>query len=241
MTLPSAQLLYDVMDHTWPSADMQAVGPFIVRRGDGGGSRVSAALLNGTGPGTDFEAAAATMQKMDQPKLFMLKDGQDDFDAILDAAGYVVKDPVNVYAAPVAGLASIAAQHKPSFAVWPPLAAQREIWAKGGVGPARLAVMDRAQGAKTTIMARAHDRPSGTVYVAMHAGVAMLHALDIDTAFQRIGLGRHLTRAAAVWAQSQGASHLSLLTTQANVAANALSTSLGMKVVGHYHYRIKNE
>jgi ribosomal protein S18 acetylase RimI-like enzyme len=67
----------------------------------------------------------------------------------------------------------------------------------------------------------------------------MLHALEIDPAFQRQGLGRHLTRAVAIWAQSQGASHLSLLATKANIGANALYASLGMSVVGQYHYRIK--
>ena len=99
--------------------------------------------------------------------------------------------------------------------------------------------MDRALGPKSTFLGRANDRPVGTVYAAIYDGIAMLHALEIDPAFQRQGLGRHLSRAVAIWAQSQGASHLSLLTTKANTSANALYASLGMSVVGQYHYRIK--
>jgi GNAT superfamily N-acetyltransferase len=46
-------------------------------------------------------------------------------------------------------------------------------------------------------------------------------------------------RAAARWAARQGAAELALLVTRKNVPANALYTSLGMSVVGSYHYRIK--
>jgi ribosomal protein S18 acetylase RimI-like enzyme len=54
-------------------------------------------------------------------------------------------------------------------------------------------------------------------------------------------MATHLTRAAAHWAARQGASHLTLVTTRANVAANALYTGLGFKLVGHYQYRIHPE
>ena len=53
------------------------------------------------------------------------------------------------------------------------------------------------------------------------------------------GLGRHLTRHAAFWAADHGATHLAVLCTKANQGANALYSSLGMTVVGQYHYRIK--
>ena len=43
------------------------------------------------------------------------------------------------------------------------------------------------------------------------------------------------------WAAAQGATHLSVLCTNANDAANALYSSLGMELVGQYHYRIKKD
>lgn len=239
MTQPAIHTLYDVIDETWPAAKKWADGPFTLRRGDGGGSRVSAATLDEIATDQGIARAEQAMQKMGQPALFMLKGGQDDFDAQLDGAGYIIKDPVSLYIAPIATLTLDRPPHKTCFAAWPPLAAQTEVWAKGGIGPERIAIMDRALGPKSTFLGRANDRPVGTVYAAIYDGIAMLHALEIDPAFQRQGLGRHLSRAVAIWAQSQGASHLSLLTTKANTGANALYASLGMSVVGQYHYRIK--
>ena len=65
----------------------------------------------------------------------------------------------------------------------------------------------------------------------------MIHALEISDQHRRQGLARHLTRAAAFWAQDNGAAYLTLVTTQANIGANALYASLGMTLVGQYHYR----
>ncbi|WP_342069090.1 GNAT family N-acetyltransferase [Yoonia algicola] len=82
-----------------------------------------------------------------------------------------------------------------------------------------------------------NDQPAGTVYVGIAANCAMIHALEIGTAHRRQGLAQYLTRAAAFWARDHGADYLTLVTTQLNVAANALYTSLGMTLVGQYHYR----
>jgi ribosomal protein S18 acetylase RimI-like enzyme len=43
---------------------------------------------------------------------------------------------------------------------------------------------------------------------------------------------------AATWAGRNGATHLALAVTRANAGANALYSSLGMEVVGQYHYRM---
>ena len=86
---------------------------------------------------------------------------------------------------------------------------------------------------------RAYEQPAGTAYSAVHGRVAMLHALKIDPAFQRLGLRQHLTYAVAIWGQRQGANHLALIPTRANLSANALYASLGMAIVGKYYYLIK--
>jgi hypothetical protein len=44
-------------------------------------------------------------------------------------------------------------------------------------------------------------------------------------------------RAAAFWAQEQGAQTLSVICTKANAGANGLYQTLGMAIVGEYHYR----
>ena len=185
----------------------------------------------------DITEAELAMREVGQKPLFMIREGEDRLDEALAARGYVIKDPVNLYAAPVAEIATERPPPVTAFTVWPPLAAQAEIWAAGGIGPGRLDVMDRAWQPKTTILGRINDRPAGTVFVGIAADCAMIHALEIAKEHRRQGLAAHLTRAVAFWAQAQGADYLTLVTTQANAGANALYTSLGMTLVGQYHYR----
>jgi len=137
-------------------------------------------------------------------------------------------------------LAQIATSRPPpvtTFEVWPPLTVQNEVWDIGGIGTGRLAIMDRARPPKTSLLGRMDDKPVGTVYAGIAGDCAMIHALEILPDHRRKGLAKHLTRAAAFWAQTQGAAYLTLVTTQDNAAANALYASLGMSIVGQYHYR----
>ena len=52
--------LFEALSHTWPPAETRRVGPWLARRGDGGGKRVSCATLHGDLGGLD--ALAATMR-----------------------------------------------------------------------------------------------------------------------------------------------------------------------------------
>lgn len=246
-----------VMEATWPPARSLTCGPFTLRDGQGGGKRVSAATLNGTGDGTgksaweeaDIDRAAAGMQALGQDPLFMLTEADDALDRALEARGYAVIDPVVAYAAPVADLVR-PLPPLAAFAHWPPLAVTTEIWAEGGIGPARLAVMARVGGPHTALLARSGPRAgsdgradpegeacSGACFVAISGNIAMLHALEVLPAQRRNGAGRHLLQAAAQWAMDQGAQSLSLVVTRENRPARALYESLGMQSVGQYHYR----
>ena len=241
MSLPTVQKLYAVIDGTWPSFAKRAVGPWIIRIDGKGGSRVSAASVEADFTNFDIADAEDAMREVGQTPLFQIREGDEALDEMLAARGYQIKDPVNLYAAPVGDIAT----HRPppvtAFTVWPPLAVQAEVWAAGGIGQGRLDVMDRARQPKTTLLGRINDRPAGTVFVGIAADCAMIHALEIAKEHRRQGLALHLTRAAAFWAQDQGADFLTLVTTQANAGANALYTSLGMTLVGQYHYRILPE
>lgn len=238
--VPDIQTLYEVLEATWPTAARIPCGPITLRDGCGGGSRVSAATADSPCSDDDIAKAATQMRAMGQDALFMIREGDAALDAQLAQKGYQIKDPVVLFASPIEDLAATLPP-KTAFPAWPPLAVQREIWAKGGINAARLAVMDRAEGPKIAILGRLDDRPVGTVYVAIHRGIAMLHALEVDADYRRRSLARHLTIACANWARDNGATHLSLITTRANTAANALYTSLGMEVVGQYHYRIQTD
>jgi len=231
--------LYAVTETTWPSASVERCGPWTIRDGAGGGKRVCAATADGAWGVDDIDAAEAAMTALDQDKLFMLRVGEDELDQALDAHGYRVIDPVWIYSVPVRKLTTEILPHATAMTVWPPLAIQTELWAEGGIGPARLDVMNRCDCPKTSILGRAKDQPAGSAFVACDGDTAMIHAIEVTSALRRLGVARNILRAAAHWAQVQGAQDLTLLVTKANEGANALYASLGFDIVGQYHYRIK--
>ncbi|WP_371226095.1 GNAT family N-acetyltransferase [Roseovarius sp. 2305UL8-3] len=231
--------LYGVIEATWPPAVTKAQGPFTLRDGAGGGKRVSSATVEGVIAAEDLPAAESAMQAMGQTPLFMIRAGDETLDALLAAQGYDIIDPVNIYACPVDDLATLDLPRVASFAIWEPLAIMRDIWAKGGIGPERVAVMERARCPKTGLFGRHDNRPAATGYVAFHEGIAMVHAIEVLARDRRQGVGRNLMIQAARWAKQQGAEQISVICTQANKGANALYAFLGMRLVGHYHYRIK--
>ncbi len=230
---------YDVVDATWPALRKDDLGPITLRVGAGGGSRVSAATTEGPVNEAQIAAAEEAMVALGQPRLFMIRDGQSDLDQQLEGLGYQVMDPVILWSCPPAMLTDVAIPRVTTFCVWEPLAIQHEIWATGGIGPERLAVMERATCAKTSLLGRWDDKPAATAYVGCHEGIAMLHALEVLPHQRRKGVGVWMMRQAAYWAADQGATELVVICTRANAGANALYASLGMREVGQYHYRIK--
>lgn len=239
MSLPTIQTLYDVCEATWPPATVSHVGSVTIRDGQGGGKRVSAATVESAFSEADLDAAEAAMLNLGQTKLFMVRQGETELDAALAARGYEVVDPVNVYAARAEDIATERPPRTAAIPGWEPLKIMEEIWAKGGIGPARIAVMHRAQGPKTGFVSRWNDQPAGTSFMAMHAGIGMVHAVEILPHQRRQGVGRFLMRRAAFWVLEQGGHTLSVICTQDNKGANGLYASLGMTVVGQYHYRQK--
>ncbi|MDR7126144.1 GNAT family N-acetyltransferase [Pseudotabrizicola sp. 4114] len=229
--------LAEVMERTWPPARAFAVGPWCIRDGQGGGKRVSAATAGPEWRDEDIPQAEAAMAALDQGPLFLIRQGDDLLDQALQSRGYRVVDPVVAYVAPASALADPPAPPMAAFAHWPPLAICSEIWAEGGIGAARVAVMQRACTPKCAILGRAQDQPTGVAFVAIHQGVAMLHALEVRPPARRQGSAHNILRAAGAWAQENGADTLSLVVTVANTAARNLYASLGMGVVGQYHYR----
>lgn len=209
----------------------------MLRQGQGGGSRVSATTASAPFTSADIATAEAGMRDMGQKPLFMIRPQDGALDVALEALGYSVVDPVTIYACPVDLLTDLPIPRVTVFTIWEPLAIMREIWATGGIGPARLAVMGQAKGPKTGLLARHRDMPAGTAFAAIHDRTAMVHAVEILAHQRRQGMGRWIMRGAAHWAAENGADTLTVMCTRANTGANALYASLGMGVVGQYHYR----
>jgi len=233
--IPDAPRLFDALEATWPPASSQTLGPFRLRNGAGGGKRVSAAVLEGA-----FDAAALDQAEaaMGDRALFQVRAGQDALDQALDARGYAIIDPTILYAAPID---RVAEKPRPVslLEAWEPLAIQRQIWADGGVGPERINVMLRACDPKTSFAARFRNRAAGVGFVAIHDGIAMLHALQIEPEFRRAGVANYCVRGMAHWARNHGAETFALAVTQRNDAARRLYEALGMEQSGAYHYRGK--
>lgn len=236
MTLLST--LFAANEATWPAQRSFAVGGFTLREGAGGGRRVSSATCDGDWTDDQLDQAEAAMAGLGQPLQFMIRPGDERLDAGLAQRGYRVVDPTVIYAAPIAAFEP-APDPMTAFPHWPPLAITQTLWAEAAIGPARLAVMQRAPAPRAALLGRSGDRPAGVAFVAVHEGTAMLHALAVPEPMRRAGVGRNLLRRAAVWAGENGAMTLGLAVTEANAPARALYASLGMKAVGQYHYRVK--
>ncbi|MEO0994282.1 MAG: GNAT family N-acetyltransferase [Pseudomonadota bacterium] len=234
--LPGPERLLAAVDATWPPAEMMERDGWVLRRGAGGGKRVSAASrLPGAEP--DVTAAVAGLAAWAQPPLFRLDPGDGALDTELAADGYALIDPVVLYAASVATLTDDRDETARIIRVSTPVAVAAEIWAAGGIGPGRLAVMERAEGPRVTLIARRDDRPLGVAFCALDGPVAMIHAVEVLADHRRRGLGAELLTGVANWAAAEGAETLALAVTEANTGARALYERAGMVPAGHYHYR----
>ncbi|SOH94670.1 Acetyltransferase (GNAT) family protein [Monaibacterium marinum] len=230
MTLPTPATLFDTLDATWPPERYQQQGDWLLRIGGDGGSRVNCATpmvdapdLSGCGP------------------LISVRGAQGDLDAQLDAAGYRIKDACRLMVVRSADLAAQLPAGPRTIAGDGPIARMLEIWQAGGIGPARLAIMNRANAPKSYIAGRVGDRPAGCIYVGAKGNVAMLHALEVATEHRRKGLARDLVAACGHWAAQNNAEWLSLIVTEANTGAHALYSNMGFTDIGGYHYRKMEE
>ncbi|MFK7835182.1 MAG: GNAT family N-acetyltransferase [Sulfitobacter sp.] len=239
MTPTSAQL-YDAVDETWPAARRWTEGRWTLREGQGGGKRVSAATALGEIAAPDIAKAEAGMVAIGQKPLFMVREGEENLDALLAAEGYAVVDPVILYSLPIENLTDVPIPRVTAFTIWEPLAIMREIWAEGGIGPARLGVMARAK-VKTAIFARWNEKPAGVAFAAVQGEICMVHAVEVPTHQRRQGVAQWIMRKTAFWGHAQGAKHISVLCVEENKAANALYRALGFAPVARYHYRHKPE
>ena len=230
--------LFDTCEVTWPAAKITRIGPWLVRDGQGAGKRVSSVTAEGDWTPKDIPQAEQACRELGQDLLFQIRPEDAGLDTVLAEMGYEIIDPVDFLVAPVETLT--ADLHRlASIPCWPPLAVQAEIWAEGGIGPARRAVMDRAKGPKTALLGRHDDHPVATAFVAIHNGTAMLHALEVSKDARRMGIGRTMMQGAANWAARHDARDLAVLVVKANKPAQTLYASLGMRPAGAYHYRIK--
>ena len=187
MSRPGTTRIMAAVDATWPPAEYRHHGPWLLRRGAGGGQRVSAASTEDQA--APIGPAIEGMAALGQPPLFRVTPDQAELDARLDQAGFRRHDPVALYAARADALDDGADHTVKVFRAATPLAITDEIWDAGGIGPDRRAVMARATGASVNLLARADDKPVGAAFVALDGDLAMIHAIEVSPEHRRKGGG----------------------------------------------------
>jgi len=149
------------------------------------------------------------MIALGQVPLFSVLPGGET-DTVLAEMGYIALDETWLYSCAITDLAQRDLPPVTAFPIWPPLQLARDIWAEGGVGPDRVAVMERATCDRTAILGRINDRAGGVAYAGLHEGCVMVHALEILESQRRNGLAGSLMIAAAKRGAERGAQHMAL-------------------------------
>lgn len=232
---PDAQINH-AFEVTWPAAETVDSGGFRTGRGLDAGGRVSSsrALSEDWRP-EDIEAVEKVHRDWAQQPMFRLPDSDSRLQDALLMRHYHAHTPTAVMVCDCAALAR-EMPRMTTFAIWPPLAIQRDIWAAGNITPPRQAVMDRLTLPKTALLGRLDDRAAAAGFVALDGPVAMIHAIEVAPEFRRRGLAGWIISAAAHWAQERGASRLGLAVGRANSAARAAYDRMGFAEMGGYSY-----
>lgn len=233
--------LFAAAEATWSPAQRVEQDGWILRRGDGGGKRVSAATSGQPGVVPDIAAAERGMAAMGQPPLFMLRPGDSALDEELDKRGYHIIDPVIIMTATAADVAALPDDPLAAIECTAPLAVMADIWAAGGISDARLNVMRRSGSARVFMLGRARDHAAGCAFAAIDGTIALIHALEVAKDFRRAGAARQMVEKASFWAVEQGATEIGALTVETNTASRALFRGMGFQDATRYHYRTKEQ
>lgn len=183
----------------------------------------------------DIARAVEIQRDWDQVPIFRVTDGER-LGATLTARGWRDEAPTLMMQAPVEVLTDRPVPRVTSFAIWPPLAIQQELWTQQGIGAARQAVMARAAAPKAALLGRAQDRAAGVGFVSVAYGYAVIHAVEVLPALRRNGVAGWMLREAAFWAREQGAQTMLLGVTAENAGAIALYRDAGFSQIGAYRY-----
>ena len=238
MTLKNNSSIFETIDLTWPAKEFLELPEWKLRKSIKGGKRVSAVTAIGKSGIPAIQFVENTLEEWFQDKLFMIKAGENSLDEALKERGYCIVDPTNIWSISAEALSMQQIPPVTAFSIFPPLAIQREIWTANGIDSSRIEIMDRVKTPKTTIFGRINAKPAASAFVAVSNKIAMVHALVVDHKYQRQSMGKFVMRKVGAWAHQQGAESVVVLCTKQNQSANNFYKTLGMQVIGEYHYRL---
>jgi ribosomal protein S18 acetylase RimI-like enzyme len=223
----------------WPAPVVDRLGDWLLRAADGWTGRANTALPIGS-PGMGRDAAIDAVAEWYAahglpPRMNVPLPLCAALDRALDARGWARSMPSLVLTAPLAAVLA-AAPPRPDL---PPVRLDRAPTA------AWLAVVDRRKGtlppaahhvltAARQVRCASVDEDQAIARGAVVDGHLHIALLEVAGAARRRGLARHVTRALAEWAASEGAGTAFLQVEAENAAALALYGSLGF--TEHHEY-----
>ncbi|MEM6677140.1 MAG: GNAT family N-acetyltransferase [Pseudomonadota bacterium] len=236
-------------DATWPAERVAWLGGWKLRFTDGAGSRAASIWATGA-PGmaleTALDEAEAAYHASGLPPRAQLWPGDEALDALLETRGYRLYDRsllmVRRLSEPLSALqrndgAGDEREACTAIRVTTPLEVLDQIWAEGGVGPARRAALDRAPGPKHIFLGRVGMRPAGAAAIVLDGDIAVTQALYVSPIARRRGLAAVLMAALAEAAAAEGARLMTHAVVEENAGARTLYERLGFRAFGAYHYR----
>ena len=227
-----------LLEKTWPPQKVIYYADWTIRISDGAGKSASAISLEGSWKEASFKKLKDFLKKLGKSEIFMIYKPDSLLEKELDKLNYQIFDKSCVFEIAVAELIKTKPPPNSMFSIWPPLNIQKVLWNSNDVGWQRQAIMHRANQPKTSILGRWSDNPVASAFVAKSGNVAFLHALVVDQSFRRQGVAKALMQHAGQWANRHNCTTLMVVTTEANIAATSLYTSLEFQLVNKYHYRI---
>ena len=235
----NGELFWRASDICWPSIQKKTVGPWVIRKGGSGGSRVSSTTPIGEYSKEDISLAEREMHALGQSNIFQIRRKDKDLDFLLSKKGYSLVDKTLIYTCNIGEISCLTVPPVTAFNIWPPLSIMEIIWGKAGITGGRLSVMRRCDVKKTTILGRMENKAAGCAFVSQSDGIAIIQSMFVLPKYRRKGLARNILIEAAKWGLKEGSSYLALMTGKYNKEARALYDGLGMKVLESYHYRVK--
>lgn len=246
-SVPDHATLIQALRATWP--------PERVVRGDGwalgvstGGQAEAGSRVNCLTPDdpdaalsdTARDAAVAAAQAEGLSPLWAAPmESRSALASQLVAEAWAPWDPTAFWVAPAVPVdLTDAAKGVRVMALRAPVAAAAALWAEGGVGPQRRAIMDRVRGRKLTLLARDGADPAGLAFAALceTTRIGFVHAVHVASTHRRRGVGRALMRAAQVFLRGSGAGWTAVAVRVGNAEAEAIYAASGFERQGAYAY-----
>jgi GNAT superfamily N-acetyltransferase len=224
---------------TWPPVEVRDVAGWRVRLGgEGAGRRATSAEWAGPGdPAAGVEAVLAAYREAGRTPRFQVWSHQPKAERALEAAGLGVEQDCDALVRDLASDWPRGDLETRAVMVRTRVALLDEIWARGGMTPARQAVFERAAGPRAAFLGRVGQRPAGAVGVSLDGEVAVTQALWVEPQARRSGLGSTLMAAIAAFAAGHGARVLAHAVEHGNEAALAFYARHGFARIGGYRYR----